>query len=351
MRIIFGHELFPPDFAGGGEKLMLRLTKWLASHGRDVEVVTSGDPAVKSYEGVRTVRISANRYLMNVAGLLPMVMRGRTADIVQTSSGNMCLPSYAAARLLGKPSVCWVHHVFGKYWRDIRGPLSGRVFELMERVMLTRGFDALVFQNESSMRIGLSMGIDPKKVRMITPGVDLDVFSPAKSVKRDGSVLFVGSLVMDEPAVRTKGMEYVLEAAAMLPDVEFRIMGRYAKRMEHTPNVRFVGTTDQKGLVRMYRKAGVVVCASLNEGFGIALLEAMACGCPIVSTVDIGQAGPKPAPRDGRALANAIRGYAGSAKAAADGRRNVTAARKHTWDNFYTGFERIYDVLNKHRSK
>ncbi|MCX6820364.1 MAG: glycosyltransferase family 4 protein [Candidatus Aenigmarchaeota archaeon] len=351
MRIIFGHELFPPDFAGGGEKLMLRLTKWLASHGHSVEVVTSGNPAIKSYEGVRTVRVPANRYLMNLAGLLPMVVRGRTADIVQASSGNMCLPSYAAARLLGKPSVCWVHHIFGKHWRDIRGPVIGRLFEFMERIMLTRGFDAWVFQNESSMRIGLSMGIDQKKVRMITPGVDLEVFSPAKSVKRDGSVLFVGSLSMDEPAIRTKGLKYVLEAAAMLPDVEFKIMGRYAKRMEHTPNVRFVGTTDQKGLVRMYRKAGVVVCASLNEGFGIALLEAMACGCPIVSTVDIGQAGPKPGSKDGRALANAIRGYVGGSKAAADGRRNVTAARKHTWENFYRGFERIYDGLNKHRSK
>ena len=351
MHIIFGHELFPPDFAGGGEKLMLRLTKWLASRGLSVEVVTSGNPAIKSYEGVRTVRVPANRYLMNVAGLLPMFVRGRMADIVQTSSGNMCLPSYAAARLLGKPSVCWVHHIFGEYWRDIRGPVVGSVFELMERIMLTRRFDAWVFQNESSMRIGLGMGIDPKKVRMITPGVDLEVFSPAKSVKRDGSVLFVGSLVMDEPAIKNKGLWYVLEAAAMLPDVEFIIMGRYAKRMNHTPNVRFVGTTDQKGLVRMYRKAGVVVCASLNEGFGIALLESMACGCPIVSTVDIGQAGPKPRPKDGRALASAIRGYVGSPKAAADGRRNVTAAGKHTWENFYHGFERIYDGLNKHRSK
>jgi glycosyltransferase involved in cell wall biosynthesis len=101
----------------------------------------------------------------------------------------------------------------------------------------------------------------------------------------------------------------------------------------------------------MYRRAGVVVCASLNEGFGLALLEAMACGCPIVSTVDIGQAGPKVRPKDGRALANAIRGYAGSSNASADGRRNVAAARKHTWGNFYDGFERIYDGLNKRRSK
>ena len=352
MRIVFGHELFPPDVAGGGEKLMLRLTKHLASRGHSVEVVTSGDPAVKSYDGVRTARVHVNRYLMNVAGLPAMLAHAKDADVVQASSGNMCLPSYAAARLLGKPTVCLVHHIFGKYWRDIRGPVVGRLFEFMERVMLARGFDAYVFQNESSKRIGVGMGMDPRKMRMITPGVDSKVFSPSTAVKRDCGVLFVGSITMDEPAIRTKGLEYVLEAARMLPDVQFGILGKFDREIESPANVTWLGSVDQKGLVAAYRRAGMVVCASLNEGFGLALLEAMACGCPIISTVDIGQAGPKVRPKDARALADAIRTYADNPKnAAADGRKNASLARKHTWEKFYADFEKLYEGLNKHRSK
>jgi glycosyltransferase involved in cell wall biosynthesis len=352
LKIVFGHELFPPDVAGGGEKLMLRLTKWLADRGHSVKVVTSGNPRIKSYEGIRTVRVPANRYLMNVAGLPAMLEHGRDADIVQTSSGNMCLPSYVAARLLGKPVSCWVHHILGSYWRDIRGPIVGRLFESGERFVLTRRFDAYVFQNESSKHIGIGMGINPKSVRMVTPGVDLKTFSPSAAVKRDGSVLFVGSIVMDEPAIRTKGLKYVLGAAKLLPDVNFKIAGRFERKMESLGNVQWLGAVDQKELVAAYRCAGMVVCASLNEGFGLAILEAMACGCPIVSTVDIGQVGPKVRPKDAEALADAIRSYSDDPrKAAADGKKNAALARKHTWDNFYRGFEKIYRDLNKHRSK
>ena len=352
LKIVFGHELFPPDIAGGGEKLVLRLTKWLASRGHSIKIVTSGNPKIKSYEGLRIVRVPVNRYLMNVAGLHVMLQHGRDADVVQTSSGNMCMPSYAAARLLGKPVSCWVHHIFGIYWRDIRGPLVGRLFEIMERLMLTRGFDAYVFQNESSKHIGIGMGINPKSVRMVTPGVDLKTFSPSAAVKRDGSVLFVGSIVMDEPVIRTKGLKYVLEAAKLLPDVNFKIVGRFERKMESLENVQWLGAVDQKELVAAYRCAGMVVCASLNEGFGLAILEAMACGCPIVSTVGIGQVGPKVRPKDAKALADAIRSYSDDPrKAAADGKKNAALARKHTWDNFYKGFEKIYRDLNKHRSK
>jgi glycosyltransferase involved in cell wall biosynthesis len=159
-------------------------------------------------------------------------------------------------------------------------------------------------------------------------------------------------MVMDEPAIINKGLKYVLGAAKLLPSVEFKVLGKFERRIEHLPNVRLVGTVDQKGLTELYRHAGVVVCASLNEGFGLVMLEAMACGCPIISTVGIGQAGPKVRQKDAKALADAIRAYLRNPrKAAADGKKNARLARKHTWNNFYKSFERLYADLNKHRSK
>lgn len=352
MRILLAHELFPPDVAGGGEKLVLRLAGILKDEGHDVRVVTSGNPALKSYDGIETTRIPANRYLMNVLAFPALLKQAAWADVVVASSGNMALPAYAAARIARRPVALWIHHVFGEYWRDIRGPLMGRLFELIERLAMTRGFDAYVFQNESSKRIGIAMGVNPKNVRMITPGVDSKFFSPSASVKRDCGVLFVGSIVMDEPAIRTKGLEYVLDAARLLPDVQFGMLGKFDRAIESPANVTWLGSVDRKGLVAAYRRAGMIVCASLNEGFGLALLEAMACGCPIVSTVDIGQVGPKVLPKDVRALADAIRGYADDPKrAAADGRKNVSLARRHTWRKFYSDFEKLYEGLNKHRSK
>lgn len=352
MKVLITHELFPPDVAGGGERLVSKLAQNLIKRGHSVKVVTSGNPKIKSYRGIETVRIPANRYLMNIVALPTILKYAQDADIIQTSIGNMCFPSYIAAKLLDKPVCCWGHHIFGKYWRDIRGPLVGRFFELGEKFILTRKFDSYIFQNASSKKIGIEIGIPSKKITMITPGVDHKKFASERKTRRERIVLFVGNFSMDAPAIKTKGVKYLMEAAKMLPDVEFVIIGNFTEKVKHPKNVSMVGIVDSKKLVRLYNKAGVFVCSSLNEGFGLVLLEAMASGCPIVSTIDIGQTGKKVKPKNGKGIASGIRYYIKNpSKAKADGSKNRKLAKKYTWNKFYVGFERLYKNLNKHQNK
>jgi len=347
MKILITHELFPPDVAGGGERLVLKLAKHLIALGHEVKVVTSGDSKIKSYGGVQTVRIPANRYLMNILALPTILKHAHDADVIQTSIGNMCFPSSIAARLLGKPVCCWVHHILGKYWRDVRGFALGRFFEFGERFALTRDFDSYVFQNNSSKKIGIEIGVPSRRIKMITPGVDHKKFKQRRT-KRGGRVLFVGNFSMDAPMIKTKGIKYIIEAAEALPDVEFVLLGNFKEKIKRPKNVFMHGTVSPKALAKFYNKAGVFVCASLNEGFGLAQLEAMASGCAIVSTIDIGQAGKKVAPKNSKELADAIRFYINNpAKAKADGRKNKKLARKFTWDKFFDGFEKLYKNLNK----
>jgi len=349
MKILITHELFPPDMMGGGEKLVFRLAKGLVERGHSVKVITSGDPDTESYKGIRTIRIPGNRYIMNIFSLPVILRHGMEADIIQTSSGNMCIPSYIASQILGKPVCCWVHHIFGKYWRDIRGPIIGRAFEIFERFMITRDFNAWVFQNKSSRIIGTGMGIPSRRIRMISPGIDHKSFDHKRKPKRNGKVLFVGNFSMDEATIKTKGVGYLLEAAAMLPDVKFELMGNFKDDMEKPDNVRTPGTVSIKKLANIYNRSGVFVCNSLNEGFSLALLEAMASGCPIVSTIDIGQAGIKVKPKDSKALTRGIKRYlADPKKAKMDGKKNRKLAKKYTWDNFFSGFEKLYRNLNKY---
>ena len=351
MNILFTHELFPPDVAGGGEKLMLKLTKHLVEKGHSVKVITSGDPKIKNYEGVETVRIPANRYLMNIVALPIILKHAKDADVIQTSSGNMALPSHIAARLFNKPISCWVHHIFGPYWKDIRGSVSGRIFEFVERFILTRRFDSYVFQNESSKKLGIKMGVPANRIKMISPGIEHKRFSTKRKLKRSKNVLFVGNFGMDMATIKTKGVDYLIEAAEMLPDVEFIFVGNFLEHIEHPDNVKFVGTVSAKRLVELYDKTGILVCNSLNEGFSLVLLEAMSAGCPIVSTIDIGQIGKKVRPKDSELLVKAIKFYIDNPKAAKrDGKRNKTIAKNYTWKNFYNSFEKLYNDLNKHRN-
>jgi len=48
--------------------------------------------------------------------------------------------------------------------------------------------------------------------------------------------------------------------------------------------IHFVGHADERSLSALYRRADVTVCPSLYEGFGLPLLEAMACGCPVLAS-------------------------------------------------------------------
>jgi len=67
---------------------------------------------------------------------------------------------------------------------------------------------------------------------------------------------------------------------------ELRVVGaRGWGGVEPPPNVTWLGEVSDEELARLYRGARCLVYASLYEGFGLPVAEALACGCPIVTTV------------------------------------------------------------------
>ncbi len=90
--------------------------------------------------------------------------------------------------------------------------------------------------------------------------------------------------------LKRKGMDGFVKAAKHLPDVNFVLIGKAQDdAMDEmkgyaTDNVHFTGFVGDDDLVEYYRAADIYVQASGHEGFGIAMGEAMACGCvPVVS--------------------------------------------------------------------
>ena len=67
MKVLITHEKFMPDFAGGGEKLVYEMAKNLQRKGVDVKVLTTGNPKITEYDGIPTIRLPINRFLMNFA--------------------------------------------------------------------------------------------------------------------------------------------------------------------------------------------------------------------------------------------------------------------------------------------
>lgn len=173
----------------------------------------------------------------------------------------------------------------------------------------------------------IALGIEASRIRVLRNGVDLELFAPgdrqaarrALGLKADGIVvLSVGQLIPP------KGFDLVIRAIARLREVTLAIVGegpeaaalkRLAERMGSGCRVHFLGVMPQERLAAVYGAADVLVLASAREGYPNVLLEALACGTPVVATAVGGApevvrnsvAGRLVGERSPEALAGAIR--------------------------------------------
>ncbi|HEY8646485.1 MAG TPA: glycosyltransferase family 1 protein [Gaiellaceae bacterium] len=118
------------------------------------------------------------------------------------------------------------------------------------------------------------LDVPEERIRVIPNGVE-DVFAPDGPRAEGDYVLAVGTL---EPR---KNLARIAQAV----DGELRVVGvRGWGGVDPPPNVTWLGDVGDEALAALYRGARCLVYASLYEGFGIPVAEALACGCPIVTS-------------------------------------------------------------------
>ncbi|HCU92581.1 MAG TPA: glycosyltransferase family 1 protein [Actinobacteria bacterium] len=162
-----------------------------------------------------------------------------------------------------------------------------------------------VIVNSKSLRSEVEkyLDVDARKLRLVYEAVDHDLFKPGDAgaararIARHGArspfVLFVSTLW---PYKNCEGLlrAWVL-ARGELGNRQLVIVGRgdddYVARLRSlaaglgiASDVLFVGGIPLEDTVPFYQAADVLVYPSFNETFGLPILEAMACGCPVVTS-------------------------------------------------------------------
>lgn len=151
--------------------------------------------------------------------------------------------------------------------------------------------DIVVVPSEFSRLSFIEQGVDEKKIRKMVYGARTDRFSKLRDPRKDEFVvLWVGA------ASLRKGFLDAVNAFQLLkhPKKKFIVIGNVLPDMkellrnEDLTGIEFVGSVPNEKLIDYYNDAHVFILSSIEDGFGVVIGEALACGCPVIATTNTG---------------------------------------------------------------
>ncbi len=195
-------------------------------------------------------------------------------------------------------------HTLGKVKNIASGDEKESTLRIFQERKLANECDCVVaFTPEDKNNLIAHCGAAPDKVAIIPCGVNMDIFKPVyssipaikeKLTKEDKVLLFVGR------TVPIKGIDKLLDAVALLiPEYPLKcvIVGGENKNLEGVVDIQKkiaeraldeivfpVGRVEQEKLQYYYCAAAALVVPSLQESFGLVVLEALACGTPVIGS-------------------------------------------------------------------
>ena len=281
--------------AGGAEIHLHEIFGRLARQGHTVDLVSSGWPGAApeaELDGMRVRRVAGRHtFALRARSAVRRLLAVNRYDVVVEDINK--LPLFLAG-LTDRPFCALVPHLFGATaFREASWPIAAVVWAAerpIPRAYRRAWFHAI---SESTRDDLVRRGIAAERVTVIYPGVDAEWYAPDATVARADAptFLYVGRLK------RYKGVEIALRALALAwatrPDLVLEVAGqgddrarleRLAGSLGIREGVRFLGFVSDEEKRRRLRRAWALVFPSPKEGWGIANVEAAACGTPALAS-------------------------------------------------------------------
>jgi glycosyltransferase involved in cell wall biosynthesis len=286
VRVAFdGRTLASP--AGGVRRYAIELFTALADH-PEVVVVSVGGPA----HVPRGMHVVAERWSLPTN--LGWAVSGLPAAADRAGYDVFHAPAYTAPLRRCRPLVVSIHDVsyarrpeFYPYRRDpLRRAFYKASAKRADRIVTCSSF--------SKAEITAAYGIDPDGIDVV-PLAAAAVFARQPGRQKERVVLHVGDLhprrnlhvLVDAVGELKRSEAHAADVTLVLAGVdrgELEGLRAQAARLQMPDLIRYVGTPADHELVDWYNRASVVAYPSSYEGFGLPVLEAMACGTPVVAS-------------------------------------------------------------------
>ncbi len=291
MRIALLNPCYWPEVRRGTERFLHDLATGLVAGGHRVRLITShpGLPRRTVEEGFEVVRnwrpperplrlLRYEQYLTHVPASYASLRAGDD-DLAHAAYPTDALAAVRWRRRTGRPVVFSMMGI--AHPAALAGARKRR--EIMTRA--ASGADAVVvLSRAAAAEFEGQIGVQP---RVIPPGVDLELFSPLPEARAPAPTIFCGAALdvgWKRVALLVKAFGLVREAR---PDA--RLVLSRPRDPRAAERIGAVGTgielrdvDDRPELVGAYRGAWVSALPSEGEAFGLVLLEALACGTPVV---------------------------------------------------------------------
>ncbi len=367
MRIVLVSDYYAPHVGGGVERVVEELAHHLARFGHEVRVLTfkpNGLPSKETVQGVDIVRLPALN-LQPIVGF-PAALNASLglrsyldgADVIHVHNIFFLLSLLAVLSRPRAPIITTMHLGSLSKLPGLTGLLA-RTYEETLGGHILHSSAAVTGVSASVVTHAADLGARGP-VQLIPNTVDVERFKPPVPNDNDGShpsVLFLGRFS------RNKGPQYLLEAIPQVmsevPDASFCFVGegplrdvmvRRTSELRLNGNVRILGKVPD--VVPLLQNARVVVRPSLTEGMPLAVMEAMACGKPVLAsriggTMDVihdGETGILFEAGSVESLVDGlIRVLRDGEQAAAIGRRaREWAEQQMTWERVSRMYEKLY---------
>ena len=227
--------------------------------------------------------------------------------------------------------------------------LIDRILFKLTCIAIKRADHIITISEHTKKDVMRYLRIPEKKITVTPLAADL---TPKKVARSTHTMLYVGSL---DPR---KNIEVILRALRFVPDVRLRMVGhpQFNRQHEIERAASALGVAQQldwigpvEDIAKEYAKATICVMPSRYEGFGLTVIEAMACSCPVLAanTSSLPEVGGDAAlyfnPDDHQALASLIKKVINSPRLQKElQKRGKKRAKLFTWENTATLTRAVY---------
>lgn len=264
-------ERVPPKKYGGSERVVYELTEELVKRGHDVTLFASGDSTTSAKlisvypRALREIKMKdlygPNAFTMLNIGLA--YASQKEFDVIHDHNGHLSLPT---ANICSTPSVFTLH-----------GPINAENRHIFQQ--LNRPYLATISKAQSKNTTGVNI------IGTVYNGLNMENYP--FSEENEGYLLFVGRISLE------KGVHHAIQVAqylnlpliiaAKLESVDMQYFNEYIGP-ELSEQIKWIGEVTEEERNNLYSKA---LCflhpVTWQEPFGLTLIEAMACGCPVVA--------------------------------------------------------------------